>query len=286
MTRTVFAEHCRFRDRSSIGAGGAKFSLEVEALVPGVGRPGPIWIRAVWEKMDGLDAVEEPPILAQRISSRADVTGFFMRLCAETGADSYMLAALVNGQDRPELSIIASNWVYDAIRLVGDELITGLIRSRLSATPGTRGAALDVSRAPDAPELVSGEQARLLDVLGHSELFSLKLHAGKHRYFLLFSANRPGSIDPEGLSRAQMLACYALSQVPELLAAVAMQDPLSERERECLYWASAGKTTDEVAMILGVSSNTVNSYVAHAIQKFGAKNRAMAMATAIRNGII
>jgi len=51
-------------------------------------------------------------------------------------------------------------------------------------------------------------------------------------------------------------------------------------------WVSEGKTTDEVALILGVSSNTVNSYIAHAIQKFGANNRAMAIATAIRSGII
>ena len=52
-----------------------------------------------------------------------------------------------------------------------------------------------------------------------------------------------------------------------MLAAAAMQDPLSDRERECLFWVSEGKTTDEVALILGVSSNTVNSYVTHAIQK-------------------
>ena len=89
-----------------------------------------------------------------------------------------------------------------------------------------------------------------------------------------------------GLQEAQIQSCYVLSQVPEMLEAAAMQDPLSDRERECLYWVSAGKTTDEVAVILGVSSNTVNSYVAHAIQKFGASNRAMAMATAIRSGII
>jgi DNA-binding CsgD family transcriptional regulator len=63
-------------------------------------------------------------------------------------------------------------------------------------------------------------------------------------------------------------------------------DPLSERERECMRWVSEGKTTDEVAMILGVSSNTVNSYVGHAMQKLSASNRAMAMATAIRNGLI
>lgn len=82
-----------------------------------------------------------------------------------------------------------------------------------------------------------------------------------------------------------MISCYALSQIaPDLV--VEPGDPLSERERECLRWVSEGKTTDEVAMILGVSSNTVNSYVTHAIQKLSASNRAMAMATAIRNGLI
>ncbi len=73
---------------------------------------------------------------------------------------------------------------------------------------------------------------------------------------------------------------------PDLLAATALQDPLSDRERECLFWVSEGKTTDEVAMILGVSSNTVSSYITHAIQKFAASNRAMAVATAIRSGIV
>jgi len=236
--------------------------------------------------MEAVAAVDEPSVPARRLTSRADLTGFFMQLTAEIGADNYLLAALVSGQDRPELSIVASNWVYDAISLVGNELIVRLLLSRLSASPGARAGALDLSRAPELPDLVTGEQARLLDVLGHAELFSLKLNAGKRRYFVLFSAARTGTIDAEELPRAQMLACYTLSQVPDMLAAAAMQDPLSERERECLYWASAGKTTDEVAMILGVSSNTVNSYVAHAIQKFGARNRAMAMATAIRNGMI
>jgi len=236
--------------------------------------------------MTGLAIDEEPAIFASRLVSRADLTGFFMQLCAEIGADCYMLVAIVSGQDRPKLSIIASNWIYDAIRLIGHDLIAGLVESRLSAAPGIRAAALQVSRAPAMPELFSGEQARLLDVLGHAEIFSLKLHVGRRRYFVLFSAAEAGGIDADQLSRAQMLACYALCEVPGMLAEAAMQNPLSERERECLYWVSAGKTTDDVAMILGVSSNTVNSYVTHAIQKFGARNRTMAMATAIRNGII
>ena len=84
--------------------------------------------------MEADQAVEDhAPFLTRRLSSRGDLTGFFMQLCARTGADSYLLAALVNGKDRPALSIIASNWVYDAIRLVGDEQIVALLSSPLSA---------------------------------------------------------------------------------------------------------------------------------------------------------
>ena len=236
--------------------------------------------------MTNLAVNDRPPDKATRLASRGDLTSFFMQLCTRLGADSYMLVALVNGQDRSEVRIVASNWIFDAIRLVGNEFIADLVESRLSAAPGTRVTALQCSKAPELPEVLTGETARLLDVLGHAEIFSLKLHVGKRRYFLLFSAGEPGVIAQETLQEAQLLSCYALSGVPDMLEAAAMENPLSERERECLYWVSAGKTTDEVAVILGVSSNTVNSYVAHAIQKFGASNRAMAMATAIRSGII
>jgi DNA-binding CsgD family transcriptional regulator len=77
-----------------------------------------------------------------------------------------------------------------------------------------------------------------------------------------------------------------LSNVPALLAAVTQQNPLSERERECLLWVSEGKTSEEVALILGVSANTVNSYVTHATRKVSSSNRAMAVATAIRSGYV
>jgi DNA-binding CsgD family transcriptional regulator len=63
-------------------------------------------------------------------------------------------------------------------------------------------------------------------------------------------------------------------------------DPLSERERECLFWVAEGKTTEEVALIVGVSTNTANRYVAQAIQKLSAANRSKAVATAIRRGIL
>jgi DNA-binding CsgD family transcriptional regulator len=224
--------------------------------------------------------------VASRLASRGDLTGFMMAQCRQIHADSYMLVAVLHDQDRHDVRIVASNWIYDTIQLVGHQVVAAMAQSSFAVLPGLRPRPIVTRRAPALAGVLNGEEARLLDVLDHAELYALKLNAGRKHLVVLFSAAEPGQIDPSTLTATQMRCCYALSQVPDLVAAAAQQDPLSDRERECLYWVSEGKTTDEIATILGVSSNTVNSYVAHAIQKFSASNRAMAVATAIRSGII
>ena len=249
--------------------------------------PGGMWIPGILGTMTNLAVNDRPPVKATRLASRGDLTSFFMQLCARLRADSYMLVALVNGQDRSEVRIVASNWIFDAIRLVGNEFIADLVESRPVGGPWrTRYRAAvqqgaGIAGGADRRDGAAARRAR--------PRRDLQPEAACRQAPLLPAVLRRRSPAPSRrttLQEAQMLSCYALSQVPEMLEAAAMENPLSERERECLYWVSAGKTTDEVAVILGVSSNTVNSYVAHAIQKFGASNRAMAMATAIRSGII
>lgn len=227
-----------------------------------------------------------PDSAPTRLACRGDLTAFLMQLCASIGADSYMLLAIVHDQTRLNARIVASNWIFDAIELLGQRLIATLAQGPLNTAPGMRPQPLVAAHAPATGGLVSGEEARMLVVLGHAELYSLRLNIGRQRLFLLLSAAEPQRIEAAALASAQMRCCYALSQIPQLLAQAAMQDPLSDRERECLFWVSEGKTTDEIAVILGVSSNTVNGYIAHAIQKFSASNRTMAIATAIRSGII
>jgi DNA-binding CsgD family transcriptional regulator len=227
----------------------------------------------------------QPDSTAVRLATRGDLTTFLMDLTAEIGADAYMLVAILHDQDQNTARILASNWIHDAIELVGHRLIASLAQAPATAL-GSRPRSVVVAEAPALPGLLTGEETKLLDVLGHREIFPLRLQAGRHRYFLLFSAEEPERIDQAALTGAQMRCCYALSQIPGLLRAAVAQDPLSDRERECLIWVSEGKTTDEVALILGVSGNTVNSYITHTIQKLSASNRAMAIATAIRSGII
>ena len=61
---------------------------------------------------------------------------------------------------------------------------------------------------------------------------------------------------------------------------------LSPRERECLYWASEGKSSSDIAAILGLSGRTVDSYLEKTCAKLGVRTRIEAVATAVRAGIL
>ena len=212
---------------------------------------------------------------------RGGLSGLMRRVCADIGADGYLLVELAAGRGPKALRIIASNWVYDALEDLGGEAIHDIVENGHAAGAGEAPLPL-----PAALPFLSQRERLALREHGHAELYLQRLCVGGRAVFALFSARAARGIDPAMLAHAHMMCCYALGG---FLAADDRQAPpgaLSERERECLKWVSEGKTTDEVALILGVSSNTVNSYVAHAIQKFGASNRAMAIATAIRSGVI
>ncbi len=234
----------------------------------------------------GGDAGERDAAYAARLASRGDLTGFLMALSQRLGADSYMLIAVRHEKNRSDLRILASSWMYDAIQLAGHQLIAAIGEGPLTAPPGTRPRPITPARACGLDGVMDGEQAQLLNVLGHGEIYALRIHVGRHRFFLLLSTEEAGVLDAGELMKAQMQCCYTLSRMPELLAAASLRGSLSERERECLFWVSEGKTSEEIAMILGVAVNTVNSYVANAMQKTDTSNRAMAVATAIRSGII
>ena len=212
---------------------------------------------------------------------RRDLSVFTRRLCADIGADDYMILDLSPDGGAGAPRIIASNWIYDAIEDVGLSAIRRAAESAVSTYPGAPPRGWH-PRALAA--LLDCKEIAFLADAGCREIFSLKLQAGRRRFHALLSSRLAGAIDDMAASRAQIALCHALSRFES--GSDTPDDPLSERERECLFWVSEGKTTEEVALILDVSSNTINSYVAHAIHKLAASNRAKAIATAIRRGII
>lgn len=228
-------------------------------------------------------AILSRPTLAAiaEVASRADLSACLKAICAEVGASSYLLFGLSRDRGAGQTRVIASNWIYDTVHALG---IDGL--AELASSPCCFG----LGETPRPVELATGggpaSCLRLLSDHGHRDLYCLALRSGARRCHVLVSSTGSGTIDGAGIATAHLAFSYLVSRLPDSLYGETAAGPLSERERECLFWVSEGKTTEEVSLILGVTSNTVNSYIAHAIQKVGASNRAMAIANAIRAGAI
>ncbi len=64
------------------------------------------------------------------------------------------------------------------------------------------------------------------------------------------------------------------------------QAALTDRETECLFWASEGKTSGEIACILGISERTVNYHLNQVTRKTGSMNRYQAIAKGVGTGLL
>lgn len=217
--------------------------------------------------------------------TRGSLSRSLRELCAAVGAEQFCLADMSRSHAEEPPRVLSSNWSYDAVEIIGTASIELLHQSPFAALPGETPLAFETARTERTPRVVDETVALRLIEFGHAEIFLLRLRAGLRRGICLFSASVQGRIRREALPKAHLLANYLMSRYCEEVGDAA-SDPLSERERECLFWVSEGKTTDEIALILGVSGNTVNKYIVSSIQKLSAGNRTMAVAVAIRNGLI
>ena len=75
-----------------------------------------------------------------------------------------------------------------------------------------------------------------------------------------------------------------VAQEPPPLVGPLLVEHLTPRETEVLQLAAAGRSIDELAAELSVSTNTVKTHLAHCYSKLGAHNRAEAVALAVHCG--
>lgn len=206
------------------------------------------------------------------------------QLAREAGADHHII--IDPSGHSGDGGIIAADWQFDAILAVGRDTLMRLSGSRLASGFGTSVHLFEPFELVAENGLLTLQEAAALREFEHAEFACLKLRAADSRLVAILSSQHPGAMDKAALARFQLLASYHLSERAAIDRNTAGCDQLSERELECLRWVSHGKTTDEIALILAVSANTVNSYVSHAVRKLAARNRPMAIATIIRAGMI
>ena len=106
--------------------------------------------------------------------------------------------------------------------------------------------------------------------------------AQRQQYIVAFSGERTAPTTPESreilFDSLQLLDAYARESMIE----AGPQERLSSREIECLRWSAAGKSSEEIAIILELSAHTVASYLKGAMRKLDAVNRMQAVARACR----
>jgi DNA-binding CsgD family transcriptional regulator len=105
------------------------------------------------------------------------------------------------------------------------------------------------------------------------------------RYCLVFSGARR---EPNQGEIADMLldAMRIFDKLYEEILTQEMSGRLTQRETEIVKWTSEGKTSAEIAIILGLSEHTVNSHITAAVRKLDAVNRVHMVAIALRNGLV
>ena len=84
----------------------------------------------------------------------------------------------------------------------------------------------------------------------------------------------------------QALGQVGRLQLGELPFQPSREDPLSPRELEVLRLAAGGLSNPRIALLLGISPNTVKRHMAHVFDKLMVNDRAQAAVWAARRGLI
>jgi DNA-binding CsgD family transcriptional regulator len=148
--------------------------------------------------------------------------------------------------------------------------------SDLTLEPGSRAQAMMLEAASFG--LRDGVTMPVHSPHGELGILSLSLDA---------PPERARAITERALPYVQLLASHLHEAVRNLHGLLAAARPdLTERERECLSWAADGKTSSEIAQILGVREPTVNFHMNNAMRKLDVVSRQQGIGKAVLQGLI
>ncbi|PKA41438.1 LuxR C-terminal-related transcriptional regulator [Rhizobium sullae] len=213
--------------------------------------------------------------LKRRLESMVKAAGF----------DYYLFAAFPRGDSTAFLeNRIASNWPQNLTNLYGEADL--FYCSRLVGVLKRTIMPVFCDAGPFAGDAANQENRRLNALFrmhGLQNTFGFSLHdADLKQYMFAFSGSRAA------LSREEeMDLFYAAMEALDRFSSENRTDEgppenLTRREIECLRWSAAGKSSDEIAIILDLSSHTVVGYLKGAMRKLDSVNRMQAVARAFR----
>lgn len=138
---------------------------------------------------------------------------------------------------------------------------------------------------------LTAEQSR---VMSEAADFALKdgvcvpIHIPYRPPWVVSAAGPEAHVNAANLRLIEMVSFHAFRSLMSTMGSAKQTDDAvpSFREREVLSWIAAGKSSEDVACILGISRHTVERHLSNVRAKFGAINTVHAVTRAIRRGDI
>ncbi|MEO0635616.1 MAG: autoinducer binding domain-containing protein [Pseudomonadota bacterium] len=210
------------------------------------------------------------------------------RLASDLGYDKFTVLGLPELDEQLGAKVVVNNWdpemaaAYDEHGLAGDSPV--LERIRTSLMPFTFNVEeVNRHRAKKQKDIVID----LFNSFGMADGIYIPVHQPGGVTSAVGFTGQGVDITEEDVSALQLIAMAACDR----LRAITQHDAkapvdLTERERDCLCWTAAGKTSAEIGAILSLSEHTVNHCITAATRKLDAVSRSQAVAKALRLGLI
>jgi DNA-binding CsgD family transcriptional regulator len=216
----------------------------------------------------------------QQVEDRAAcgrIANGFDLIASYTGASCYLVARYDHYSDRHHDFVLTSNWPFDLVRDLGADLVDAQARTS------------EVSRCLHAFEPlfqdIDTASVNLPENLS-PRVCLVPYNVGRVRLLMALLFEKDAFVSHDRIRDAALAAAYHAANFAEMTKTSDTVSDLTDREIECLSWIGEGKTSDEIALIIGISRNTVNNYITSIMNKTGARTRSEAVAFAVRQRII
>ena len=249
--------------------------------------------KVIGEKKDqGQEATENQLGFSSQISSARseyqilDICG---RIAAAFELPHFLIMNLPSNEDHKLSDLgLVSNWpefliaAYDANNLLEHSPVVSKLRS--STAPFVFDVdSINKDRA-DGNALLAAQLFKSFGIK-NGVYFSVHLTNGQLGAVSFSGSGEPPDYDK--IVELNYLANLIYSKINQLNSSDEKRDfNLKKNEINCLKWTSQGKTSWEIASIMGLSEHTVNHYLTSAAQKLDTSNRTHAVSKAIRLKII
>jgi LuxR family quorum sensing-dependent transcriptional regulator len=217
------------------------------------------------------------------------VTNLFKNSIAQAGFNAYVMCGLPDSQTEFRNRILANGWpeewlsIYLRDNLAKDDPVERHCLRTVEPFDWS-GAPFDAENEPKAQEVMR----RAAD-LGMAEGYCVPIHYGDGSGAAVSIAGERPDLGRGVRAAMHLMALYAHHAARGLLRPSPpklSRGVLTERERECLRWAAAGKTDWEISMILHISRRTAHAHMQNAARKLNAVNRVSTIVRALRTGEI